>query len=87
MAIDNNRRYESPDEYFLLDGSVEMFLTVDAAVRVCTEAAERGQVVVKVEGGIWHHPGFEAKIWCIWDGVDPPVERGYPWKNRAAESQ
>lgn len=52
-----------------------MKLTVYAAVEVCKIAASRGLLVGRVEGGIWHSPGFEARLDCIWDGqVYPPAD-------------
>ncbi|PPA77505.1 colicin immunity protein [Achromobacter spanius] len=74
MKVDRQYRYESSSEFFTLDGSVIMKLSRDAAVKVCELAAQRGLVVAQIEGGIWHSPGFEARLDCIWDGVDPPVE-------------
>lgn len=58
-----------------------MKLTADAAVDVCRQAARRGVVVSRIEGGIWHSPGFEARIDCIWDGVDSPVNGDVAEKN------
>jgi len=37
-------------------------------------ASARGSVVARVEGGLWHNPGFEARTDFIWDGADPPVD-------------
>lgn len=50
-----------------------MKLDVHAAIQVCEQAAEHGLVISRIEGGIWHFPGFEARLDCIWDGLDPPV--------------
>ena len=50
-----------------------MKLSADAAIEVCLVAADHGLVVARIEGGIWHHPGFEARVDCIWDGSDPPI--------------
>ncbi|WP_240648272.1 colicin immunity protein [Pararobbsia silviterrae] len=49
-----------------------MRMTTQAAIAVCSEAAERGLVVARIEGGIWHNPGFEARIDCIWDSAEYP---------------
>ncbi|MGV2288352.1 colicin immunity protein [Trinickia sp. YCB016] len=72
MNIDHQRRYESPDDFFVLGGSVVMKVSADALIAICVAAAEHGLVVA---GGIWHNPGFEARLDCIWDGVDSPVDR------------
>lgn len=72
--IDSLRRYESADEFFRLNGSILMRLTTSAAEAVCEQAARRGLVIYRVEGGIWHPDGFEARIDCIWDGEFPPID-------------
>lgn len=51
-----------------------MKLTVTAANAVCEQAARRGLVIYRVEGGIWHPTGFEARVDCIWDGEFPPID-------------
>ncbi|MDY7787563.1 colicin immunity protein [Burkholderia ubonensis] len=85
--IDHQRRYDSPADFFALNGSIVMKLTADAAIAVCEQAAERGRVIARVEGGIWHSPGFEARVDCIWDGIDPPVDVQPSEKNNLAAIQ
>lgn len=75
MMLQRNALYESSDEYFSLSGSAVMKLTTPAASAVCRAAAGNGLVIVRIEGGIWHRPGFEARIDCIWDGADPPIDQ------------
>lgn len=75
MNIDKSRLYESPDAFFELNGSVTMRLSPRAAIEVCAEAARKGLLVARVEGGIWHAPGFESRLDCIWDGQDPPLDQ------------
>lgn len=70
MSVDLLRRYDSADDFFALNGSVVMKMTVAAAISVCEQAISHGLVVSRVEGGIWHSPGFEARLDCIWDGID-----------------
>lgn len=85
MKIDLQQRYDSSDDFFNLGGSVVMKVSADAAIAICEHAAEHGLVVARVEGGIWHAAGFEARLDCIWDGVDPPVDqRTVEQNNRAA---
>jgi hypothetical protein len=84
MKIDPQRRYASPESFFDLDGSVVMKLSADSATAICRAAGARGLVITRVEGGIWHHPGFEARVVCIWDGVDPPVSRDVAMVNNKA---
>jgi hypothetical protein len=75
MTVDHGRLYDAAEDFFDLKGSVVMKLTPAAAIEVCKEAARRGLVVARIEGGIWHNPGFEARLDCIWDGADPPLDR------------
>ncbi|MGD1326115.1 colicin immunity protein [Pandoraea pnomenusa] len=84
MKIDLQRRYDSSDDFFAFGGSVVMKLSADAAIAVCERAARHGLVIARIEGGIWHSPGFEARLDCIWDGVDPPVERVAAEQNNLA---
>ncbi|WPO98274.1 colicin immunity protein [Pseudomonas sp. HR96] len=72
MIIDLQQRYDSSDDFFNLSGSVTMKISADAAVAICERAAQRGLVIARIEGGIWRAPGFEARLDCIWDGVEPP---------------
>ncbi|MDR0780002.1 MAG: colicin immunity protein [Pseudomonadales bacterium] len=74
MRVKYGQLYESSDDFFTLGGSAVMQLSTNAAISVCERAAQQGLVVARIEGGIWHSPGFEARIDCIWDGVDPPVD-------------
>jgi len=60
-----------------------MRLSAVAAIDVCRAAASRGFVIARVEGGVWHFPGFEARLDCIWDGADPPIDA----PNAAANNQ
>ncbi|WP_431823317.1 colicin immunity protein [Burkholderia sp. F1] len=85
--IDHQRRYDSPSDFFALNGSIVMKLTADAAIAVCEQAAEQGRAIARVEGGIWHSPGFEARVDCIWDGIDPPVDVQPSEKNNLAAIQ
>lgn len=73
MKGDRRRLYERADDFFELEGSVVMKLTSGAAIEVCRVAAEHGLIVARIEGGIWRHPGFEARLDCIWNGADPPI--------------
>lgn len=72
--VDRSKRYTDPEEFFALHGSVVMKLSPEAAIAVCEQAAHRGLLVARIEGGIWHNPKFEARIDCIWDGADPPLD-------------
>jgi len=78
---ERSRLYETSQDFFEMHGSALMTLTVDAAIRVCLQAAQHGLVVVRVEGGTWHAPGFEARVDCIWDGAEPPVDDSAAHRN------
>lgn len=84
MNIDLRKLYTSSGEYFALHGSVKMKLSTEAALAVCAEAAERGFVVTRIEGGVWHKPGFEARLDCIWDGAEPPLSLDVAQENNLA---
>ena len=73
MKLDRTRLYDDEVDFYSLGGSVVMKLTPAAAFRVCNTASDHGLVVARVEGGVWHRPGFEARYDCIWDGADPPL--------------
>ena len=64
-----------------------MKLSADGAIAICEQAAGRGFVVIRIEGGIWHAPGFEARLDCIWDGVDPPTDRSVAEQNNTAAAE
>ncbi len=83
MKIDKAIVYDSPNDFFELNGSVVMKLTATAAQDVCIKAFGQGFVVVRIEGGIWHNPGFEARLDCIWDGIDPPISEAEAVINNA----
>lgn len=87
MQIDLHQRYEFSDDFFLLDGSIVMPLSADAATEVCERASQHGLVVARIEGGIWHFPGFEARVDCIWDGVDLPVDARAAEENNLAAAE
>lgn len=87
MNIDLQQRYDSSDDFFSLGGSVVMKVSANAAVAICERAAQRGLVIARVEGGIWHAPGFEARLDCIWDGVDPPVDQRTAEQNNHAAAE
>jgi hypothetical protein len=87
MKIDLKQRYDSSDDFFSLRGSVVMKLSADAAIAVCEQAVQHGLVIVRIEGGIWHSHGFEARLDCIWDGVDLPVDTHTMEKNNLAAAE
>lgn len=87
MKIDLQRRYDSSEDFFSIGGSVVMKLSADAAIAVCERASQHGLVIVRIEGGIWHFPGFEARLDCIWDGVEPPVDVGAAEQNNLAGAE
>jgi len=72
--IDPWKRYADAEDFFSLHGNIVMKLTPEAAIEVCERAAKRGLLVSRIEGGIWRNPGFEARIDCIWDGAEPPLD-------------
>ncbi|MBO7776723.1 colicin immunity protein [Burkholderia pseudomallei] len=87
MDINLQQRYDSSDDFFSLGGSVVMRLSADAAIAVCERAGQHGLAVARVEGGIWHFPGFEARLDCIWDGDDPLVDVAVAEQNNLAAAK
>jgi hypothetical protein len=81
---ERNKLYDSAAAFFDLEGSISMKLTPEAALQVCSAAGSRGQAIARVEGGIWHDPGFEARIDCIWDASGPPFPRASAESNNEA---
>jgi hypothetical protein len=84
MLLDRKKLYSSAKDFFIFKGSIVMKLTPDAAIDVCECAVESGLVIARIEGGIWHFPGFEARLDCIWDGVSPPVDFDVAERNNIA---
>lgn len=74
-SVKRNEMYSDAQEYFELDGSGIMKLTPDAAVSVCNESTKIGATVSIVEGGLWHSPGFEARLDCIWHGLYKEMDK------------
>jgi hypothetical protein len=82
----HDARYDSSTHFFTLEGNCTMKLTAKAARAVCNEANAYRLIVFRVEGGIWHQSGFEARLDCIWDGSVPPLgELAAGENNRLAE--
>jgi hypothetical protein len=79
--------YESAEDFFRLGGSVVMKLSPTAAIEVCNKAADRGFLVARIEGGIWSAPQFEARLDCIWDGADPPIDKDGARRNNEIAAQ
>jgi hypothetical protein len=84
---DRTELYDTPEPLFAGGGNAVAKLTDRAAAAACAAASELGLVVVRVEGGIWRDPGFEARGDCIWDGIDPPASAEEATRNnlRAAD--
>ncbi|MDZ4790213.1 MAG: colicin immunity protein [Hyphomicrobiales bacterium] len=88
MTRDYSKLHTESADFFNLSGSVWMKLGRSAAIDVCLMAAERGYIIARVEGGIWHNLNFEMRLDSIWDGLDPPVDKKVAHKNnlRAAHN-
>lgn len=59
--------YDRPLDFFELGGSGTIQMSRECARQVCLLAQAHRQVVLCIEGGIWHNPGFEARLDAIWD--------------------
>lgn len=84
MKGDRRRIYDSMEDFFNLDGSILMKLTPGAAISVCATAETRELFVLRIEGGMWRRPGFEARVDCIWDGVPNCINTGQAKLNNQA---
>ncbi|MBT9457000.1 MAG: colicin immunity protein [Burkholderiaceae bacterium] len=87
MNQQRNTLLGSAEQFFAEGHSSIAKLHPDAAVQSCDAAAARDLLVVRIEGGIWHKPGFEARIDCIWDGVDTPVNPSEVLANNTRASE
>lgn len=67
MSFDRTACYKDPYLFFSLNGNAVMKLEVDAAIQLCDLALDFDCMIARVEGGIWHNPGFESRLDCIWD--------------------
>ncbi|WP_079212769.1 hypothetical protein [Brucella pituitosa] len=67
MACNPKIIYNKAGDFFALSGHALMKLTRSAAIAVCEQAARQQLFVAGVEGGIWHNPGFEARLDSTWD--------------------
>jgi hypothetical protein len=67
MMLVRNSLYSDVSEFFSKQGNNVMKLTPDAAIDVCEKSVESNYIVSRVEGGIWHNPGFEMRLDCMWD--------------------
>jgi hypothetical protein len=74
----------SSSSFFASNGNAWMKLTPEAAIETCRRATDAALVVVRIEGGIWHNQGFEARLDCIWDGLDPPTTNAETSSNNLA---
>jgi Colicin-E5 Imm protein len=84
MNFPRDMLYKNAADFFLAEGSVWMRLSPAAAIDVCMIAAANGIIVARIEGGIWHSPGFEMRLDCIWDGADPPISESDAHLNNLA---
>jgi hypothetical protein len=87
MDVDRTMLYDSPGDFFEPSGNAIMKLTPSAAAGVCLEATAHQLVVLGVEGGIYDETGFEARLDCIWDGLNTPHDQASAHENnlRAVE--
>ncbi|MEL1249449.1 hypothetical protein [Aurantiacibacter gilvus] len=59
-------RFDKADALFADAGSAWMMLTRPAAAEAISCCSAKGIAVSIVEAGIWHEPGFEARLDGIW---------------------
>jgi len=66
-VFDRSKLYSNFSDFYEKQGNNVMKLTPDAAKKVCCESVKHNLIVSRIEGGIWHDPGFEMRLDCIWD--------------------
>lgn len=71
-VIDRIKRYEYSKYFFDRDGNCIMKFSASAAIDICRECIKKSIYIWRIEGGIWHNPGFEARVDCIWDSSYHP---------------
>lgn len=81
MEVDKGKLYLRAEDFFEPSGNVSMRLSPDAAIAVCQQAAARGIFVGRIEGGIKRDRQFEARVDCIWAGVEPPLSQAAAHEN------
>jgi hypothetical protein len=73
MTYNIAKLYDTSDAFFEQRRVVCMFLTTEATKDVCRKALRHGLLVTRIEGGILHNAEFEARVDCIWEGMNPPA--------------
>jgi hypothetical protein len=48
-------------------------ISAKPAIEICKAAANEGFLILGVEGGIWHDPGFGSRLDSLWGKVGLPV--------------
>jgi hypothetical protein len=67
MTLERSLLYTDASDFFSKQGNNVMKLTSNAAIDVCKRSVELNYIVSRIEGGIWHNPGFEMRLDCVWD--------------------
>lgn len=63
---DRINRFGDPGDFFAKQGRYWMKLTREAGASVVEKCSDKALAVSTIEGGIWHDPGFEARLDAIW---------------------
>ncbi len=72
MVDKQKLHYEAPD-FFAEPKRNGFRLSAKAAIEICEAAASEGFLILGVEGGLWHDPGFGSRLDSIWGKVGLPV--------------
>lgn len=65
MINKRTMRFDDPEAFFREEGGGWMKLSKKAAMVVIDRILKSGGTIWGIEGGIWHNPGFEARIDAI----------------------
>ena len=82
---DYTRVIQDADE-FLRDRRIDVLLSGPAAVNACLLAGLCDLYVGRIEGGIFHDPGFGSRMDSIWHAIKEPESReeAVRWNQDAA---
>ena len=73
MSLNLGNIFEDHREFIHRNDRNSLILTSKAAEEACRQASIFGLSIAKVEGGLWHNPGFESRIDAIWETRNYPA--------------
>lgn len=71
--VDKKVLHEEKPNFFTEPGRNGYRLSPAVAIEVCEDATKEGFLILGVEGGLWHNPGFGSRLDSLWGKTDLPV--------------